>query len=204
MRIVCVCLILAFCSHEAVAQAQDDTDNVSPPTESPTVEADAEAPSPESDAETAADDDDESSSSPILDFLYTPPLGYLFQGGIFMWPILLMGVIGAGVIIERYRSLKMLSTDSSAVREQVQSMLEANQAQAAFDLCNREQGPVPAVLATGLRKFLVLERLGYDPAKVEQQVVKAMDDYSVHIVAALERHLPAFLLLWQPFRWLSI
>ena len=49
---------------------------------------------------------------------------------------------------------------------------------------------MPAILATGLRKYLVLQTLDYEPAKIEEQVVKSMDDYSVHIVAALERHLP--------------
>ncbi len=126
----------------------------------------------------------------VRDFINTPPLGYMFQGGIFMWPILLMGIVGAGVIIERYRSLKMLSTDSAQLRSDVQKMLEQNQVQPAFDLCNGQQGPVPAILATGLRKYLVMQRLGHEPAKIEEQVVKAMDDYSVHIVAALERHLP--------------
>jgi len=57
-------------------------------------------------------------------------------------------------------------------------------------VCDREQGPVPAILSSGLRKFLVLRRLNYDAGRIEQQVVKSMDDYSVHIVAALERHLP--------------
>ena len=54
----------------------------------------------------------------------------------------------------------------------------------------REQGPVPAILGAGLRKYLVARRLGYDPAKIEEQVVKGMDDYCVHIVAAMEKHLP--------------
>lgn len=133
---------------------------------------------------------EEGAFSSVRDFINTPPLGYMFQGGIFMWPILLMGILGAGVIIERYRSLKMLATDSAQLRSDVQLMLEQNQIQPAFDLCNRQQGPVPAILATGLRKYLVMQRLGNEPAKIEEQVVKAMDDYSVHIVAALERHLP--------------
>ncbi|TWU26637.1 colicin uptake protein TolQ [Novipirellula galeiformis] len=128
--------------------------------------------------------------SHIQEFLNTPPLGYMFQGGIFMWPILLMGIIGAGVIIERYRSLNMLATDSTQLRSDVRTMLDEDQIQPAFDLCNAQQGPVPAILATGLRKYLVMQRLGHEPAKIEEQVVKSMDDYSVHIVAALERHLP--------------
>src|SRR5207247_453101 len=60
----------------------------------------------------------------------------------------------------------------------------------ALELCHRSQGPVPAILAVGLRRFLVLRRLNYDAARIEEQVVKAMDDYGVHIIAALERHLP--------------
>ena len=131
-----------------------------------------------------------SSLGAVGDFFNTPPLGYMFTGGLFMWPILLMGVIGAGVIIERYRSLKMLETDSTEVRQTVQGMLDENRVLEAFDYCNAQQGPVPAILATGLRKYMVLQALDYDPAKVEEQVVKSMDDYSVHIVAALERHLP--------------
>ncbi|MDB4749429.1 MotA/TolQ/ExbB proton channel family protein [Rubripirellula sp.] len=141
----------------------------------------------DTESETAADD---SEASLIGDFFLTPPVGYLFQGGLFMWPILIMGIIGAGVIIERYRSLNMLSGDSKQLRTDVESLLETNQVREAFELCNEQQGPVPAILATGLRKYLVLQTLDYEPAKIEEQVVKSMDDYSVHIVAALERHLP--------------
>ena len=59
-----------------------------------------------------------------------------------------------------------------------------------MQLCDREQGSVSAILSCGLRKFYVLSRLNYDPAKIDEQVVKSMDDYSVHIIAQLERHLP--------------
>ena len=59
-----------------------------------------------------------------------------------------------------------------------------------MNLCDSQRGPVAAVLANGLRKYLVLRRLGHDPAKIEEQVIQSMESYSVHIVAALERHLP--------------
>ena len=117
-------------------------------------------------------------------------LGLMIDGGFFMWPLLLLGVLAAGVIIERYRSLKMLTTDTGALRSEVQQLLQDDQVEEALQLCDGEQGPVPAVLTVGLRKYLVLQRLSYDPARIEEQVVKSMDDYSVHIVAALERHLP--------------
>jgi len=117
-------------------------------------------------------------------------MGYMIAGGIFMWPILILGILAAGVIIERFRSLKMLGTNTEVLRGQVLELLNADRVEEALELCGNKQGPVPAILSTGLRKFLVLKRLNYDAGRIEEQVVKSMDDYGVHIVAALERHLP--------------
>jgi len=124
------------------------------------------------------------------DVLHSGAIGLLLEGGFFMWPILIMGIVATGVMIERYRSLRMLSTDTGALRGEVADLLRAGRVQEALKRCDAEQGPVPAVLAAGVRKFFVLGRLDYDPGRIEENVVKAMDDYSVHVVAALERHLP--------------
>ncbi|MEY4180084.1 MAG: Biopolymer transport protein ExbB [Planctomycetota bacterium] len=124
------------------------------------------------------------------DMMHSGAMGYMIEGGFFMWPILILGIVAFGVIIERYRSLKMLTTDTSALRDEVQRLLQADRVEEALKKCDAEQGPVPAILSAGLRKFLVMRRLDYDAAKIEEQVVKGMDDYSVHVVAALERHLP--------------
>jgi len=124
------------------------------------------------------------------DILKSGAIGLLVEGGFFMWPILILGIVATGVMIERYRSLKMLSTDTTAMRNEVADLLRADRAEEALKKCESEQGPVPAVLSAGVRQFLVLRRLNYDVGRIEEQVVKGMDDYSVHIVAALERHLP--------------
>ncbi len=120
---------------------------------------------------------------------HTGAMGLMIRGGIFMWPILACGILAAGVIIERYRTLKMLTTDASGLRQQVTELLHDDNVEEALAKCDSEQGPVAAILSAGLRKFVVLRRLGYDSGKVEEQVIKAMDDYGVHIVAALEKHL---------------
>lgn len=124
------------------------------------------------------------------DFIDAGALGMLIKGGTFMWLILLLGVIVLGVIIERFRSLKMLNTDTSKLRGDVLQLLQMDRVDEALKRCDIEQGPVPAVLSTGVRKYYVLRKLKYDPGRIEEQVVKSMDDYSVHIVAALEKHLP--------------
>lgn len=152
---------------------------------------DAATPSPSTspDAAPAAPPED-GLAQRLSEIAHSGALGYMLEGGFFMWPIFFAGVVAFGVMIERYRSLKMLTTDTSALRGQVQTLLQADRVEEALQLCDGEQGPVPAILSAGLRKFLILRRLDYDPGKIEEQVVKGMDDYSVHIVAALERHLP--------------
>lgn len=124
------------------------------------------------------------------ELLKSGALGYMIDGGIFMWPILFLGILAFGVIIERYRSLQMLNTDSEALRRKVLELLRADRVEEALQSCDNGQGPVAAILGAGLRKFLVLRRLDYDAAEIESQVEKAMDDYGVHITAALENHLP--------------
>lgn len=123
-------------------------------------------------------------------FFDTGAMKLLLEGGLFMWPILALLILAIAVIIERYRSLKLLETDASALREEVIALLSEDKVEESLELCDSARGPVPAILSNGLRKYLVLRRLDYDPAQLEQQVVKSMENYGVHIVAALERHLP--------------
>lgn len=171
-----------------------ETGQAAPVTGEPTAPADA-APAGATDAsegDVAAEGETEAGvATPwYQEMLHSGAMGYMLEGGIFMWPILLCGIVAAGVIIERFRSLKLLNVDTQKLRGEVLNMLRDDRAEEALKLCDEQQGPVPAVLATGLRKFVVLRRLDYDAANIEGQVVKAIDDYGVHIVAALERHLP--------------
>jgi len=115
---------------------------------------------------------------------------YMIDGGPFMWPILVMAIIAVGVVLERVRSLSMLTVDSSALRDKVIALMKADRAEEALDLCNRTPGPVAAVLAAGVQRYLVLRRVDSDPAKIEEQVDKAMEDAGPHIAAVLEKHLP--------------
>lgn len=123
-------------------------------------------------------------------FFESGALKILLEGGVFMWPILALLILAVAVIIERYRSLKLLETDASDLREKVVALLSEDRIEESLALCDSARGPVPAILSNGLRKYLVLRRLNYDPAQMEQQVIKSMENYGTHIVAALERHLP--------------
>ncbi|CAN5290886.1 MotA/TolQ/ExbB proton channel family protein [soil metagenome] len=125
-----------------------------------------------------------------MSFFQSGALGLLLKGGIFMWPILVLGIAGAAVTIERYRSLRMLGTDAEDLKRSVVDDLTSDRLEEALNRCESARGPVPAILSIGLRKFLVLRRLGYAPDRIEAQVIKSMEQSGAHVVAALERHLP--------------
>ena len=146
------------------------------------------------DTDSNLEDDDEASESKSPSWFNklkeTGPIGLLITGGWFMLPILLLAILALAVIIERWRSLKMLNSDNETLRQAVLDDLTNDRPDDALARCDKERGPVAAVLANGMRKYIVLRKLGYDAGRLEEQVVKSMESYGVHIVAALERHLP--------------
>ncbi len=149
----------------------------------------AEAKSEEKPAEESVSDSGIGFWDWVDKMMHTGAMGLMVRGGIFMWPILACGVLMAGVIIERYRTLKMLTTDASVLRREVTVLLQQDKIDEALAKCDSVQGPIAAILSAGLGEYAVLRRLGHDPAEALGDVVKAMDDYGVHIVAALEKHL---------------
>ena len=138
---------------------------------------------------TGDEEENEEIKSWLGELFESGPIGLLIKGGWFMAPILLLAILALGVIIERWRSLKMLGTDHETLRQAVLDDLTNDRVEEALARCERERGPVAAVIANGLRKYFVLRKLNYDPGRLEEQVVKSMESYGVHIVAALERHL---------------
>lgn len=126
----------------------------------------------------------------LQELLDSGAMKYMIDGGVFMWPILVMAIVAAAVIIERIRSLNLLTGDSTDLRTKVLALMRADRAEEALELCNRHPGPVPAALAAGIHRFLVLRRIDADPAHIPEQVDKAMDDAGPHIAAVLEKHLP--------------
>ena len=129
-------------------------------------------------------------TSIFLGLLDSGAFGLHIEGGVFMWPILAMALIGLAVIIERWRSLKMLAINNSELKENVLNELTEDRAEDALKRCEQAPGPVAAIFANGLRKYIILKKLNYDPARLEEKVVKSMESYGAHILAALERHLP--------------
>ena len=69
-------------------------------------------------------------------FFESGALNFLLEGGPFMWPLLALLVMAIAVIIERYRSLKLLETDASELREKVTTLLSEDKVEESLELCD--------------------------------------------------------------------
>jgi biopolymer transport protein ExbB len=77
------------------------------------------------------------------------------KGGVFMWPILLLLVIGVAVLIERFYTLARARTDVESLMDRVLSAVRREGVEAAIEVCARTRGPVPAILHAGLRRVSI-------------------------------------------------
>lgn len=116
-------------------------------------------------------------------------LGWYLDGGRFMVPLFICQVIGLGVIIERLLAYRAITIDTTVFRAKIAELLSNRKVDEAIKLCDDTPGPVAATIAVGLRRFKLLDVLGKPADQIESDVSKAIDDYGVHIVAILEKHL---------------
>ena len=64
-------------------------------------------------------------------------MGMLLDGGAFMWPLLILAIIGLAVVIERFRSLKMLDADDDSLRRGVIDLLAEDKTEEALEYPGR-------------------------------------------------------------------
>jgi biopolymer transport protein ExbB len=78
------------------------------------------------------------------------------KGGLFMWPLLILLIIGVAVIIERFYTLGRARTNVRTLMNRVISALRGNGGvDAAISVCEETRGPIPAILHAGLRRSTI-------------------------------------------------
>ena len=65
----------------------------------------------------------------------------------------------------------------------------------AVEACRASEGPVAAVLLTGLEKFARMYQKGKGEAEIESGVTKAMEDYAPKAMSVLEKRLGTMVLV---------
>jgi biopolymer transport protein ExbB len=68
-----------------------------------------------------------------------------------MYPLLLCAIFSVGVMLERFISINRAASNTEALTERVRELLMSGQMTEALQLCETTPGPVPALLANGIR-----------------------------------------------------
>ncbi len=115
-------------------------------------------------------------------------LEFILDASFMMYPLLACSIVALAVIMDRWRVFRMAECDTGALREKVFTLLEDNRLDDAIDVCKAEgRGPSAAVLLLGLQKFRQLLEFGRGVTVIEANLTRAMDDFTPHVVAPLEK-----------------
>ena len=77
---------------------------------------------------------------------------YFIEGGAFMWPILILFVIGLAFVIERFWTLTRASVNTRKFLSKVKMALDEGGVSAAMEECEKTPGPVASIFHAGLSR----------------------------------------------------
>lgn len=78
---------------------------------------------------------------------------FIDGGAAWMTPILLVLILGLALIIERILYLNLSRTNTAKLLAEIEQSLEANDVEAAKEICRTTRGPVASVFYQGLDRF---------------------------------------------------
>ncbi|MDX1681579.1 MAG: MotA/TolQ/ExbB proton channel family protein [Phycisphaeraceae bacterium] len=117
-------------------------------------------------------------------------LEILIKGRWMMLPLMACSVLALAVFIDRARAFwANRKVDSRSLRAKVLGMLEDGDLSGAARLCAGTPGPVSAVMLTGLQSYAKHKVLTNRPESITTIMEKAMEDYTLHALSAVEKRL---------------
>ncbi len=106
-------------------------------------------------------------------------VGFFVSGGIFMYPILLVFAIGAGIAIERYVTLSMVTAKNRSMWTTLQPLVARGEFDKARELTSKDDSTIAQLLSMGL------ERQGAVRRRDDIEVV--MEEAMMEIIPQLEK-----------------
>ncbi len=83
------------------------------------------------------------------DFIY----GYVFKGGLFMYPILLCSVVSLAIFFEKLRVLQRRRVIPPDFLVEFEHLLRAEKVGPALELCKKIDVPISRILAGGIKNY---------------------------------------------------
>jgi len=117
-------------------------------------------------------------------------LEILVQGRWFMIPLLACSVLATAVLIDRALAFwANRKIDTRSLRANVLELLARDRVADAAVLCANTPGPISAVLLKGLQSYAKHKELGASSEAITNIMEKAMDDFALHAMSAVEKRL---------------
>jgi len=106
-------------------------------------------------------------------------VGFFVSGGIFMYPILFVFAVGAGIAIERYVTLTRITNKNRGVWSSLQPLIARGEFDKARELASKDKSTIAQLLSMGL------ERQGAVRRRDDIEVV--MEEAMMEIIPQLEK-----------------
>ena len=104
---------------------------------------------------------------------------FFVQGGIFMYPILLVFAVGVAIAVERYITLTLLTKRNQGTWAQVQPLLATREFDKARELTSKDRSTIGQLLSTGLERQGAVRR--------REDIEIAMEECMLEIMPQLEK-----------------
>ena len=106
-------------------------------------------------------------------------IDFFVQGGMFMYPILIVFAVGAAISVERYVTLTLLTRKNQAMWGQVQPLLAKRDFDKARELTAKDSSTVAQLLSMGLERQGAVRR--------RDDIEIAMEETMMEIMPQLEK-----------------
>jgi biopolymer transport protein ExbB len=116
-----------------------------------------------------------------MDFVYSI-VAFFATGGAFMYPILLVFVIGTAIAIERFITLTLVTNKNQAAWDTIQPILTEGDFDKAREVTTKDQSPISKLVSMGLALQGAVRR--------REDVEIAMEEGMMEIIPKLEKRTP--------------
>jgi biopolymer transport protein ExbB len=110
---------------------------------------------------------------------YSSVIGFFQNGGVFMYPIMVVFALGAAIAIERWVFLTRATVSSKRLWKEVTPYIRAGKLNEAANLTSKSKAAIATVLGYGLKRSAT--------AKRRDDIEKAMEESLMEVMPRLEK-----------------
>jgi biopolymer transport protein ExbB len=104
---------------------------------------------------------------------------FFSNGGVFMYPIVLLLALGVGIAVERYITLSLAAKKDRQTWEKLEPMMRKGEFEQARDLAAKDDSSIAQLLAAGLARQAAVRR--------REDIDRAMEETLMAIIPRLEK-----------------